>query len=180
MEIPIFTGRDASRLDRHAAGRIVGRVARPEGITKPVGPHTLRHAVITAALDAASRCPTCRRPHPTPIRAPPCATIAPASPWTGTPLTSSPPTSRAPPGNRNRLATARPGGQLPGGAALGHRSDHLTVTDRDPAANAKRRSGRAPVHCLSCHQTGHYGLICATAGTGGGPRRRRGDDGPAD
>jgi integrase len=49
---PIFTGRDASRLDRHAAGRIVGPVARPEGITKPVGPHTLRHAFITAALDA--------------------------------------------------------------------------------------------------------------------------------
>jgi site-specific recombinase XerD len=27
-------------------------VARRAGITKPVGPHTLRHAFITAALDA--------------------------------------------------------------------------------------------------------------------------------
>jgi integrase/recombinase XerD len=40
------------RLDRHGAGRIVRRVARRAGITKPVGPHTLRHAFITAALDA--------------------------------------------------------------------------------------------------------------------------------
>ena len=49
-------------LDRHAtyivaaylasAARIVRRVARRAGITKPVGPHTLRHAFITAALDA--------------------------------------------------------------------------------------------------------------------------------
>ena len=40
------------RLDRHGAGRIVRRVARRAGITKPVAPHTLRHAFITAALDA--------------------------------------------------------------------------------------------------------------------------------
>jgi hypothetical protein len=39
-------------LDRHGAGRIVRRVARRAGITKPIGPHTLRHAFITAALDA--------------------------------------------------------------------------------------------------------------------------------
>ena len=40
------------RLDRHAAGRIVRRLARQAGINKRVGPHTLRHAFITAALDA--------------------------------------------------------------------------------------------------------------------------------
>ena len=49
---PIFLGPDGQRLDRHAAGRIVRRVARRAGITKKVGPHTLRHAFITAALDA--------------------------------------------------------------------------------------------------------------------------------
>jgi integrase/recombinase XerD len=32
--------------------RIVRRTARRGGITKPVGPHTLRHAFITAALAA--------------------------------------------------------------------------------------------------------------------------------
>ena len=48
---PIFCDDDA-RLDRHAASRIVRRVARRAGITKRVGPHTLRHAFITAALDA--------------------------------------------------------------------------------------------------------------------------------
>jgi site-specific recombinase XerD len=49
---PIFLAADGRRLDRHGAGRIVRRAARRAGITKPVGPHTLRHAFITAALDA--------------------------------------------------------------------------------------------------------------------------------
>jgi integrase len=51
-EGPIFLTADVHRLDRHGAGRIVRRVARRAGITKPVGPHTLRHVFITAALDA--------------------------------------------------------------------------------------------------------------------------------
>ena len=49
---PIFVALDGRRLDRHGAGRIVRRAARRAGITKPIGPHTLRHAFITAALDA--------------------------------------------------------------------------------------------------------------------------------
>jgi site-specific recombinase XerD len=48
----IFLAADGRRLDRHGAGRIVRRVARQAGITKNVSPHTLRHAFITAALDA--------------------------------------------------------------------------------------------------------------------------------
>jgi site-specific recombinase XerD len=51
-EGPIFLGFDGNRLDRHGVGRIVRRVARRAGITKLVSPHTLRHAFITAALDA--------------------------------------------------------------------------------------------------------------------------------
>jgi site-specific recombinase XerD len=51
-EGPILLGGDGGRLDRHAAGRIVRRLARRAGIVKRVGPHTLRHAFITAALDA--------------------------------------------------------------------------------------------------------------------------------
>jgi integrase/recombinase XerD len=51
-EGPVFLSADGRRLDRHGAGRIIRRVARRAGITKPVGPHTLRHAFITAALDA--------------------------------------------------------------------------------------------------------------------------------
>ena len=47
-EGPVDTA-DGRRLDRHGAGRIVRRVFRRTGITKPVGPHTLRHAVITAS-----------------------------------------------------------------------------------------------------------------------------------
>jgi integrase/recombinase XerD len=51
-EGPVFLNPDGGRLDRHGAARIVRRVARRAGIAKPVGPHTLRHAFITAALDA--------------------------------------------------------------------------------------------------------------------------------
>jgi site-specific recombinase XerD len=49
---PVFMAADGRRLDRHGAGRIVRRVARRAGITKKVSPDTLRHAFITAALDA--------------------------------------------------------------------------------------------------------------------------------
>jgi integrase/recombinase XerD len=51
-EGPIFVGASGERIDRHAAGRIVRRIARRAEIAKRVGPHTLRHAFITAALDA--------------------------------------------------------------------------------------------------------------------------------
>jgi integrase/recombinase XerD len=49
---PIFLAADGRRLDRHGAARIVRRTARKAGIIKNVGPHTMRHAFITAALDA--------------------------------------------------------------------------------------------------------------------------------
>lgn len=51
-EGPIFISPGGARLDRHGAARIVRRVAHRAGIAKPIGPHTLRHAFITAALDA--------------------------------------------------------------------------------------------------------------------------------
>jgi integrase/recombinase XerD len=49
---PTFVAANGQRIDRHAAGRIVRRIARRAGIAKRVGPHTLRDAFITAALDA--------------------------------------------------------------------------------------------------------------------------------
>ena len=48
----IFVTGEGRRLGRHGAGRIVRRVARRAGIAKKAGPHTLRHAHVTAALDA--------------------------------------------------------------------------------------------------------------------------------
>jgi len=51
-EGPIFLAASGKRLDRSGAARIVRRLARQAGIRKRVGPHTLRHAFITAALDA--------------------------------------------------------------------------------------------------------------------------------
>jgi integrase/recombinase XerD len=52
VEGPMFLVPDGRRLDRRSAARIARRVARLAGITKPVGPHTLMHTFITAALDA--------------------------------------------------------------------------------------------------------------------------------
>ena len=50
---PILLNRDRTRrLDRHAATRIVKRLAKRGGIDKPISPHSLRHSFITAALDA--------------------------------------------------------------------------------------------------------------------------------
>jgi integrase/recombinase XerD len=59
-EGPLFITGDGRRLDRHGADRIVRRVTRRAGIAKQVGPHKLRHAFITAALDAGVTPP--RRP----------------------------------------------------------------------------------------------------------------------
>ena len=52
FEGTILYGNDGARLDRHAAARIVRRIAKAAGINKQIGPHTLRHGFITAALDA--------------------------------------------------------------------------------------------------------------------------------
>jgi integrase len=49
---PLFVTADGRRLDRHSAARIVRRVTGRAGISKHVSPHALRHAFITAALDA--------------------------------------------------------------------------------------------------------------------------------
>jgi len=49
---PIFVTANGQRLDRHVIGRIVRGVARRASIDKRTGPHTLRHAFITAAPDA--------------------------------------------------------------------------------------------------------------------------------
>ena len=52
LEGPVLLSRSGRRLDRHAATRIVRRLAKRAGITKHISPHSLRHSFITAALDA--------------------------------------------------------------------------------------------------------------------------------
>jgi site-specific recombinase XerD len=49
---PIFVGAAGARMDRYAADRTVKRLARRAGTTKRISPHSLRHSLITAALDA--------------------------------------------------------------------------------------------------------------------------------
>jgi integrase/recombinase XerD len=86
-EGPVFLAPDGRRLDRHGAARAVRRVARRAGISKPVGPHTLRHAFITAALDAGVPLRDVQEAASHAIRARRCATTVPAAVSTGTPPT---------------------------------------------------------------------------------------------
>ena len=71
---PIFLRPDGQRMDRHCAGRIVHRVGRRAGVDKPISPHTLRHAFITADSTPVCRYATCRKPPRTPIPERQCAT----------------------------------------------------------------------------------------------------------
>ncbi|HEX9355591.1 MAG TPA: tyrosine-type recombinase/integrase [Streptosporangiaceae bacterium] len=103
-EGPICLAPAGQRLDRHGAGRIVRKVARRAGITKQAGPHTLRHAFITAALDAGV---PLRDVQEAASHADPRTTIRydrPVRHWTGMPPTSSPPTSPAQPGKPSQNA----------------------------------------------------------------------------
>jgi integrase len=99
-EGPVFLAADGRRLDRHGAGRIVRKTARRARIGKSVTPHTLRHAFIPPPWMPGSLCGTCKRRRRMRTRAPRSGMTGPAAAWTGTRPTSSPPTSRVPPGNR--------------------------------------------------------------------------------
>jgi len=98
---PVFLAADGRRLDRHGGGRIVRKVARRAGIGKAVTPRTLRHAFITAALDAGV--PLCDVQDAA-SHADPRTTMrmtGPAAAWTGARPILPPPTSQALPGNRD-------------------------------------------------------------------------------
>lgn len=49
---PLFERPDGRHIDRHQAARIVRRLSRRAGIRKVISPHSLRHTMVTAALDA--------------------------------------------------------------------------------------------------------------------------------
>jgi site-specific recombinase XerD len=49
---PLLLRADGQQMDRRAAARVVARLARRAGIDKRISPHSLRHAFVTACLDA--------------------------------------------------------------------------------------------------------------------------------
>lgn len=49
---PLFATRSGRRMDRHAALKVIRRLARSAGIEHTVSPHSLRHGFVTLALDA--------------------------------------------------------------------------------------------------------------------------------
>ncbi|HXZ76631.1 MAG TPA: tyrosine-type recombinase/integrase [Streptosporangiaceae bacterium] len=114
------------------------------GITKPVGPHTLRHAFITAALDAGV---PLRDVQEAASHADPRTTMSTtvlAAAWTGTRPTSSPPTSpvlpgkNELPGSKFRLAgPQRPGGGLPAVESAG-------ILNAGPRTNGQQVLNPAP------------------------------------
>ena len=93
---PIFATGEGRRMDRGAADRIVKRLARRAGIAKQISPHSLRHTFITLALDAGVALRDVQEAASHADRARRCATTGDASHWTGTPRTSSLPSSPAP------------------------------------------------------------------------------------
>ena len=150
---PVFLAADGRRLDRHGAGRIVRKTARRAGIGKAVTPHTLRHAFITAALDAGVPLRDVQEAARTPTRGPRCGTTGPAAAWTGTPPTLSPPTSRVPPGSPRgawelfRLAAAAARRKL--AAVIGHGPQ--SQPEREPAVMYVRRCSVWAERCRTDH-----------------------------
>lgn len=49
---PLFVTRSGRRMDRHAALKVIRRLAHAAGIEHAVSPHSLRHGFVTLALDA--------------------------------------------------------------------------------------------------------------------------------
>jgi site-specific recombinase XerD len=49
---PLLVSSGGGRLDRHSAARIVARLGRRAGLVKHITPHSLRHTMVTLALDA--------------------------------------------------------------------------------------------------------------------------------
>ena len=56
---PIFLSRSGARLDRHAASRILRRLAKRAGIEKHLSPHALRHGFITMVFSRREAVPLC-------------------------------------------------------------------------------------------------------------------------
>ena len=51
---PLFVTASGRRLDRHAALKVVRKLARRAGIAKRITPHSLRHTFVTLALDSGA------------------------------------------------------------------------------------------------------------------------------
>ena len=51
---PLLRSRAGTRLDRHAAARLVTKTCRAAGISKRISPHSLRHTYVTQLLDAGA------------------------------------------------------------------------------------------------------------------------------
>ena len=49
---PVLLRVDGTKMDRNSAARVVVRLAKKAGIRKHLSPHSLRHAFVTACLDA--------------------------------------------------------------------------------------------------------------------------------
>ena len=105
---PLLLAQSGLRLNRHAATRIVRRLARKAG-----SPSRYRRTLCVTHLSPlpltrACRFGTCRSRPATPIRGPRPDMTGPATTWTATPATSSPRSSPAPP------RPTQPSGNPPG------------------------------------------------------------------
>jgi integrase len=109
-EGPVFVARDDRRLDRHAAGRIVRKPPAAPGSASPSHPTRLGTRSSPQPWRPGCRSAMSRRQPPMRTPGPRCGMTGAAAAWTGTPRTSSRPTSQALPGN------------APAGISFAHRS----------------------------------------------------------
>jgi integrase len=92
-ERPLFVAAVGKRLNRTAPpGSFAGSPAAPRSASRSARTRSDTRSSPPPSTPR-SRSATCRRPPPTPTRGPPCATTGHGSASTGTPPTSSPPTS---------------------------------------------------------------------------------------
>jgi integrase len=95
-EGPIFVATTGERIDRHAAGRIVRRIARMAGSPSAWDPTPSATRSSPPRSTLGFRSATCKKPPVTPIPARPCATTGREFRSTATPPTSWPHSSPAP------------------------------------------------------------------------------------
>ena len=131
---PVFLAADGRRTGGGWTGTARGgssaRLPAAPGSASPSRPTRSDTPTLSVLPPWMPECPcgTCKRRRRTRTRAPRSGTTGPAAAWTGTRPTSSPPTSRAPPGNNEGWSSStawRP--RPPGGSSHSTRSRTVTL-----------------------------------------------------
>jgi hypothetical protein len=132
---PVFLASDGRDWTGTAPGGSSARLPAAPGSASPSRPTRSDTPSSPLPWMQGCHCGMCKRRRRMRTRAPRSGMTGPAAAWTGTPPTSSPPTSRVPPGNRESWNSSTAWWPQPPGG-----SSPQTVTDRDLNQRVNRRS----------------------------------------